>query len=236
MGADGSEGRAIWPAAIDHQTSIGRDDIPRTQCRIISNGCVGEPERVPAVAGAAGDDLLAVRERGGKLRVALAVCRDRVIDAVAVVDPRYARRTKRAAGLRRTCPAMTLNWKVTSVAQAHAIDEASLGTGRLWAAQRGVRIRITGGRRIPQAAEQRLENVLGRGRSYRGEKRRDGDADHEDVFDAAAQAGLATDQQNEGSPDSRADDPQAHHLSITFGGGRKYDLSVPGVRRLDSIR
>src|SRR5262249_59631670 len=37
---------------------------------------------------------------------------------------------------------------------------------------------------------------------------------------------------NKGSPDSRADDPRAHHPSITLGGGRKYDLSVPGVRRL----
>src|SRR6266436_7039624 len=213
MGADGSEGRAIWPAAIDHQTSIGRDDIPRTQCRIISNGCVGEPERVPAVAGAAGDDLLPVRERGGKLRVALAVWRDRVIDAVAVVDLGCACRTSRAAGLRRSCPAMTLNWEVTSVAQAHAIGGAVLGTSRFWTVRRSVRIRITGGRRIPQAAEQRLENVLGRGGSHGGEKRRDADADHEYVFDAAAQAGLATDQQSEGSPDSRADDPQAHHLS-----------------------
>src|SRR6266436_3828865 len=203
MGADGSEGRAIWPAAIDHQTSIGRDDIPRTQCRIISNGCVGEPERVPAIAGAAGDDLLPVRERGGKLRVALAVWCDRVIDAVAVVDLGCARRTKRAAGLRRTCPAMTFNWKVTSVAQTHAIGEASLGAGRLWATQRGVRIRLTGGRRIPQAAEQRFENVLCRGRSHRGEKRRGGDAGHEYAFDAAAQAGLAMVQQSEGPP-SRA--------------------------------
>src|SRR5262245_16809882 len=40
---------------------------------------------------------------------------------------------------------------------------------------------------------------------------------------------------NKGSPDSRADDPRAHHPSITFGGGRKYDLSVPGVRCLEPI-
>src|SRR5260370_39966111 len=116
---------------------------------------------------------------------------------------------------------MTLNWKGTSVAQAQAIGDAVLGTSRFWIVRRSVRIRITGGRRIPQAAEQRLENGLGRGRSYRGEKRRDADADHEYVFDAAAQAGLATDQQSEESPDSRAGDPQAHHLSITFAGGGK---------------
>src|SRR6516162_2215592 len=109
---------------------------------------------------------------------------------------------------------MTLNWEVTSVASAHTIGEASLGTGRFRAARRGVRIRITGDRRIPQAAEQRLENVLGRGRSHRGEKHRDRDLGHEDAFDAAAQAGLATDQQSEGPPTSRADDPQAHHLLI----------------------
>jgi hypothetical protein len=36
-------------------------------------------------------------------------------------------------------------------------------------------------------------------------------------------------------PDSRADDPQAHHLSLTFGGRRKYDLRVPGVRRLEPM-
>src|SRR5215831_16584857 len=108
MGADGSEGRAIWPAVIGHQTSIGRNDVAGTQCRIISNSWVDEAEGVPAVAGAAGDDLLPVRERGGKLRVALAVWRDRVLDAVAVVDLGFARRTKRAAGLRRTYPAMTL--------------------------------------------------------------------------------------------------------------------------------
>src|SRR5262249_25862279 len=83
IGGDGSERRAVWPGAIGHQTSIDRDDIPGTQCRIISNGCVDEAGGVLAVAGAAGDDLLPVRERGGKLRVALAVGRDRVVDAVA---------------------------------------------------------------------------------------------------------------------------------------------------------
>ncbi len=77
-------------------------------------------------------------------------------------------------------------------------------------ARREIGVRHGTGRK-PQAAEQRLENVLGRGRSRRGEKHRDRDAGHEDVFDAAAQAGLATDQQSEGSPDSRADDPQARH-------------------------
>src|SRR6516225_3219775 len=102
MGADGSEGRAIWPAAVGHQTSIGRNDVAGTQCRIISNGGVDEAEGVPAVAGAAGDDLLPVRERGGKLRVALALWRDRVVDGVAVVDFGCACRTHGAAGLRRS--------------------------------------------------------------------------------------------------------------------------------------
>src|SRR6516162_11627647 len=102
--------------------------------------------------------------------------------------------------------------------------------GRFRAARRGVWIRIAGDRRIPQAAEQRLENVLGRGRSHRGEKRRDSDAGHEDAFDAAAQAGLATDQQSEESPESRAErSPGAPSLN-TFGGGRKYDPRMPGVR------
>jgi hypothetical protein len=36
-----------------------------------------------------------------------------------------------------------------------------------------------------------------------------------------------------GSPESRTDDPPGAPLSLTFGGRRKYDLSVPGVRRLD---
>src|SRR6516225_1242820 len=116
MGADGSEGRAVWPAVIGHQTSIGRNDVAGTQCRIISNGWLDEAEGVPAIAGTAGNDLLPVCERGGKLRVALAVGRDRVVDAVAVVDLGCACRTTRAAGLRRSCPAMTLSWEVTSVA------------------------------------------------------------------------------------------------------------------------
>src|SRR5205807_4715730 len=189
--------------------------------------------RVPAIAGAAGDDLLPVRERGGKLRVALAVWRDRVIDAVAVIDLGCARRTKRAAGLRRTCPAMTLNWKVTSVAQAHAIGDAALGTSRFWTERRSVRIRITGGRRIPQAAEQRLENVLSRGGSHGGDKRRDGDAYHEYAFDAAAQAALATDQQSEGLPVRRHFPRRT--LSISLAARRKYDLRAPGVRRLHGI-
>src|SRR5215475_7499022 len=95
---------------------FGRNDVAGTQCRIISNGWVDEAEGVSAVAGAAGDDLLPVCERGGKLRVALAVWRDRVVDAVAVVDLGCACRTHGAAGLRRSCPAMTLNWEITSVA------------------------------------------------------------------------------------------------------------------------
>src|SRR5215813_232794 len=199
MGADGSEGRAIWPAVIGHQTSIGRNDVAGTQCRIISNGWVDEAEGVPAVAGAAGDDLLPIRECGGKLRVALSVWRNRVLDVVAVVDLGFALRTKRAAGLRRTYPAMTLDWKVTSVAQAHAVGDASLGTGCFRAARRGGRFRIGDGG-IPEAAEQRLEKVLGRGRSAGDDKRCGGDACHENTFDAAAQAGLATDQQSEGLP------------------------------------
>src|SRR5262249_16517121 len=116
VGAEGGGGGRVAPAAIGHQSSFGRDDVTGTQCRIIGNGWVDEAEGVPAVAGAAGDDLLPVRERGGKLRVALAVWRDRVIDAVAVVNLGCACRPKRAAGLRRTCPAMTLNWEITSVA------------------------------------------------------------------------------------------------------------------------
>src|SRR5262249_48712408 len=189
---EGRRVKSCAPAVIGHQTSIGRNDVAGTQCRIISNGWVDEAEGVPAVAGAAGDDLLPVRERGGKLRVALAVWRDRVLDAVAVVDLGFARRTKRTAGLRRTYPAMTLDWEVTSVAQAHAVGDAPLGTGcRFRAARRGGRFRIGDGG-IPEAAEQRLEKVLGRGRSAGGDKRCGGDACHEDAFDSAAQAGLAT--------------------------------------------
>jgi hypothetical protein len=96
--------------------------------------------------------------------------------------------------------------------------------------QRGGRIRRTGDRRIPQAAEQRLENVLGRGRSHGRDKRRDGNAGHEYAFDAAAQAGLATDQQAKGSPKPCATLPQAHGSFTIFGGRRKYDLRVQRVR------
>src|SRR6476620_9371231 len=39
-----------------------------------------------------------------------------------------------------------------------------------------------------------------------------------------------------GSPESRTHDPPSAPLSLTFGGRRKYDLSVPGVRRLDRVR
>ncbi len=132
----------------------------------------------------------------GVLHITLAVWRDRVSNAVAGVNVGCARRTKRAAGLRRTCSAMALNWKVTSVAQAHAKGDASLGTGRFWAGQCCVRGR-SGDRRTPQVAEQRLDNVLGRCRSHGGDKRREGDADH--AYDAAAKAGL-TDQQSEALP------------------------------------
>jgi hypothetical protein len=157
-----------------------------------------------------------------------------VLDAIAVVYPGCARRTKRAAGLRRTYPAMTLNWEIKSVAQAHAVGDASVGTGCFRAAQWGGRIRI-GDRGIPEAAEQRLENVLGRGHSHGADKRRDGEAGYEYAFDAAAQAGLATDQQSEGLPRvARRRFPIALSLG-NFGGGRKYDLTMPGVRSLRGI-
>src|SRR5262249_25443410 len=224
----GGEGGAFGPAVIGHQTSIGRNDVAGTQCRIISNSWVDEAEGVP-LAGAAGDDLLPVRERGGKLRVALAVWRDRVLDAVAVVDLGFARRTKRAAGLRRTYPAMTLDWEVTSVAQAHAVGDAFLGTGCFRAARRGGRIRIGDGG-IPEATEQRLEKILGGGRSAGRDKHCGGDAGHEHALDAAAQAGLATDQQAKDSPQSRGS-PYALSL-INFSSGRKYDLRVLGLRSL----
>src|SRR5262245_60263393 len=58
IGADGSEGRAVWPGAIGHQTSIGSDDVAGTQCRIISNGSGDKAEGLPAVAGTARDDPL----------------------------------------------------------------------------------------------------------------------------------------------------------------------------------
>src|SRR5262249_58212704 len=51
-----------------------------------------------------------------------------------------------------------------------------------------------GTRSKPRTAEQRAEEVLGGGRSRRGEKRRDRHRGHHVVFDAPAQAGLATDQ------------------------------------------
>src|SRR5262249_29110565 len=116
MGGGGREAPPVGPAVISLQASIGRADVAGTQCWIISNSYVDEAEGVPAVAGAAGDDLLPVRECSGKLRVALAVWRDRVVDGVAVVYFGCACRTHGAAGLRRSCPAMTLNWEVTSVA------------------------------------------------------------------------------------------------------------------------
>src|SRR3977135_2595092 len=39
-----------------------------------------------------------------------------------------------------------------------------------------------------------------------------------------------------GSPELRTDDPPGAPLSLTFGGRRKYDLSAPGVRRLERVR
>jgi hypothetical protein len=231
IGADGNEGRAGRRAVVGHEASIGRDDVARTQCRIISNGRGDKAEGFLAIACAAGDNPFPVRESGDKLRVALAVGRNRVLDAIAVVYLGCARRTKRAAGLRRTHPAMTLNWEIKSVAQAHAVDDACLGTGCFRAAQWGGRFRIDD-RGIPEAAEQRLENVLSRGHSHGADQRRDGDSGHECAFDAAAQAGLATDQQSEESPDSaHQQSPGAPCPNKTFGGGRKYDLRVPGLRQ-----
>src|SRR5258708_38826454 len=126
---------------------------------------------------------------------------------------------------------MTLNWKVASVAPAHAIGDAVLGTSRFWTVRRSVRIRITGGRRIPQAAEQRLENVLSRGGSPGGDKSRDGGADHEDAFDAAAQAALATGQQSEGLPVRRQLPRRTRSKSGAARG--EYCLRAPGGRRFD---
>src|SRR5262249_53959858 len=131
----------------------------------------------------------------------------------------FARRTKQAAGLRRTYPAMTLDWEVTSVAQAHAVGDASFGTGCFRAARRGGRIRIGDGG-IPEVAEQRLEKVLGRGRSAGGDKRCGGDACHEHTLDAAAQAGLATDQQSVRTPPSHAPTvPHRRYRSLTLAAG-----------------
>ena len=142
-----------------------------------------------------------------------------MIDAVAAVDLGCTRRTNRAAGLRRTYLAMTLHWEVTSVAQAHAIGDASLGTGRFGAGQRRRRIRITVDGGIPQAAEERFENVLCRGRSHGGEKRRGGDAGHEQALDAAAQAGLAMVQQSKGLPRVARRRPHARHRSVSSAAG-----------------
>ena len=68
-----------------------------------------QPERIAAVAGAAGDQLLAIEEGGVEIGVAAAVGRDRVVDAAAGIEPRLAGRAERVARLaprsRRHAPA-----------------------------------------------------------------------------------------------------------------------------------
>ena len=84
-----------------------------------------QAEMIAAIAGAAGDQLLAIEERGVEIGVAAAVAGDGVVDAAAGIKPRLAGRTECMARFGRAHAGMRLDREVKAVAGAHAV-----GAGR----------------------------------------------------------------------------------------------------------
>ena len=68
-------------AVIGHEAAIGGDDVAGAQCRVLRHLRIDQAERILAVAGAAGHDLLPIHESGAELGVTLAVGADRMVDA-----------------------------------------------------------------------------------------------------------------------------------------------------------
>ena len=178
-------GDLVLHAGERHQAGLGRHDVARPQRRIGLHVHARQPERVAAIAGAAGDQLLAVDEGVVEIGIAAAVARRprgrcRCRNTAASGSPG---RTHGSFG--RAHAGMRLHREIAAVAGAHA---DSRSPGRLRRALRrrvdgvcdaGERIgegadigRQSGGRldRVAQAAENALENTLRRGRRERSER------------------------------------------------------------------
>ena len=102
-------GHLVFHAGERHKAAPGRDDVAGPQRRIGVDVHMRESEAIAAVAGAAGNELLAVEECGVEIGVAAAVGGDRVVDAgcrnKAASDWPDRRRGTSAPRLRRHAPA-----------------------------------------------------------------------------------------------------------------------------------
>ncbi len=163
-----------------------------SQRRVLLDGHRDEAERILAVAGTAGHDLLAIDEGRAQVGVTLAVRARCIVDGAAGVDLGRARRTERAAGLRRGHAAVALDRKVAAVTGADAERDrsavatardcrarCSLGRTRAERIEHGEGVGVGGRAVVPAlaASEERVEKVLCGGAGSRGEER--GSADRE---------------------------------------------------------
>ena len=185
--------RPVAAAAHRHQPGLGRHHVARPQRRIVGELDMRQAEGGAAVAGATGDELLAVAIGVGQVGVAAAVAGGRVIDVAAGIEAGLARRAERMARLDRAHAGMRRDREIMPVAGAHAEtarragalarDDAFLLRRRRIerAGQAGERIgeglgiarRLAAVRKgVAQAAEQLVEKS-GRRRSGRKRRRRD---------------------------------------------------------------
>src|SRR5439155_27149867 len=110
----------VGAAADDRQPVLAGDDVALAQGRIVLDLDLRQPDRILAVAGAAGDELVAVAERVRQLGVTLSIVRRGIVDAAAVDQLGLARRTQAAARGGAALVVGSRDRKMTAIAGAHA--------------------------------------------------------------------------------------------------------------------
>ena len=137
--------------------------------RIVLDLDLGESELILAVAGAAGDGLVAIAERVRQFGVRLSGLGHGAVDVAAIDQFGFAGRTKTVAGGRPALIARPRDRKIASIAGAHAIGLTTGERGCASPAKRAIDLAFVGERqwhgttasmRPPNCAEQRREKIF----------------------------------------------------------------------------
>src|SRR5262245_37846457 len=147
----------------DHEAVRARDDVALAQGGVALDLDLGEAHRVLAVAGTARNDLVAIAEGVGQIRIGLAVLGRRIVDAAAIDHFGLRSGTEAAAGFRTALAIATRDREMPSVAGPHAerLPAAAIALPRLGLLETIVeRHPDHRGTRTAEAAEEVREKVL----------------------------------------------------------------------------
>src|SRR5262249_29241795 len=104
----------------DHEAVRARDDVALAQGCVVLDLDLGEAHRVLAVAATARNDLVAIAEGVGQIRIELAVLGRRIVDPAAIDHFGLRRGTEAAAGFRAALAIAARDREMPSITGAHA--------------------------------------------------------------------------------------------------------------------